>query len=50
MSDGTSVAVSALNNDGSATEFAFPAAEITWLRLTVDSVRGNVGLSEIEVY
>jgi hypothetical protein len=50
MSDGTSLTVGPLNNDGSATEYTFPAVEITWLRLTVDSVRGNVGLSEIEVY
>jgi hypothetical protein len=50
MSDGTSIAVGALNNDGSATEITFTPVEITWLRLTVESVRGNVGLSEIEVF
>ena len=50
LSDGSSFMVGPLNNDGSASEYVFPAVEVTSLRMTVVSVRGNVGLSEIEVF
>ncbi len=43
LSDGSSFSVGPLNNDGSATEYTFPAVAITSLRMTVDSLRGNVG-------
>ncbi|MFZ1987407.1 MAG: PKD domain-containing protein, partial [Desulfatitalea sp.] len=50
MSDGSTLAVGPLNNNGSATEYTFAPVETTSLRMTVNSVRGNVGLSEIEVF
>ena len=50
LSDGSSFTIGSLNNDGSETEFVFVAVEVTSLRMTVDSLRGNVGLSEIEVF
>jgi LmbE family N-acetylglucosaminyl deacetylase len=50
MSDGSTLAVGPLNNNGSATEYTFAPVEVTSLRMTVNTVRGNVGLSEIEVF
>jgi len=50
MSDGSSFTVGPLNNDGSASEYSFSPVEITSLRMIIDSLRGNVGLSEIEVF
>ncbi|WCD92916.1 PIG-L family deacetylase [Microbacterium sp. nov. GSS16] len=53
FSDGSTVAVPALNNDGSATIVAFPARSITSVRFTVDSTSSateNVGLAELEAY
>jgi hypothetical protein len=53
FSDGSTVAVPSLNNDGSATTVTFPAKTTTSLLFTVNSVSastGNVGLSEIQVY
>jgi LmbE family N-acetylglucosaminyl deacetylase/lysophospholipase L1-like esterase len=52
FSDGSSVAVGNLPNDGSALEVTFSARTINWVRFTVDTVSsktGNVGLAEIEV-
>ena len=53
FSDGSSVAIGALNNDGTATELIYPAKVITDLTLTVTGVSStttNVGLAEIQVY
>jgi LmbE family N-acetylglucosaminyl deacetylase/mannose/fructose/N-acetylgalactosamine-specific phosphotransferase system component IIB len=53
FSDGTTVNVPSLNNDGSATTVTFPAVTTTSLLFTVTSVSSttfNVGLAEIEVY
>ena len=53
FSDGSSIVVGPLNNDGTATTYSFPARVITGLRLTVtgvSSTTGSVGLSEIQVY
>lgn len=50
FSDGSALPIGPLNNDGSPTEYTFPAVETTFVRMTVDSVRGNVGLSEIQVF
>ena len=53
FSDGSSVLVPALANDGSVTVVEFAARSVTSLRFTVSSVSGsteNVGLAEIEVY
>ena len=53
FSDGSSVAVGALPNDGSVYEISFAARTIRWVRLRVDTTSastGRVGLSEIEVF
>ena len=53
FSDGSTVNVPTLNNDGSATTVTFPAKTTTSLLFTVTSVSSstqNVGLSEIQVY
>ena len=53
FSDGSSITISALNNDGSATTFTFATKTITSLTLNITSVSpstGNVGLAEIQVY
>jgi uncharacterized repeat protein (TIGR02543 family) len=52
FSDGSSITVGPLNNNGTATTYTFSARVITGLRLTVTGVSGstyNVGLSEIQV-
>ncbi|MFG3398516.1 DUF7402 domain-containing protein [Streptomyces parvus] len=53
FSDGSTVAVPSLNNDGSATVVTFSARVTSSLQLAVTSVSdttGNVGLAEIEAY
>jgi len=53
FSDGSSIKVDALPQDGSAKEITFPAKTVNWVRLTIDSTNPecyNIGLSEIEVY
>ena len=53
FSDGSSVPVGALPNDGTGLSLEFTARTITSVTLTVTSVSAttiNVGLSEIEVY
>jgi uncharacterized repeat protein (TIGR02543 family) len=53
FSDGSSMVVGPLNNNGTATTYSFPARVITGLRMTVTGVSsstGAVGLSEIQVY
>jgi len=53
FSDGSSVAVGALNNDGTAVTVNFSARTVTSLTLTVTGVSStsqNIGLAEIEVY
>jgi hypothetical protein len=53
FSDGTSMSVGALNNDGSAVDISIGGKSIRWVRLIVNSVgsnTANVGLSEFEVY
>ncbi len=53
FSDGSSITISALNNNGSATTFTFAAKTFTSLQLNITSVSAsteNVGLSEIQVY
>ncbi|HKO92902.1 MAG TPA: hypothetical protein VJU61_17220, partial [Polyangiaceae bacterium] len=52
FSDGSSVAVGALSNGGSAVQVSFASRSVTWLRFTVSSVSANtysVGLAELEV-
>jgi LmbE family N-acetylglucosaminyl deacetylase len=51
FSDGSSVSVGALPNDGSPLQIDFASRSVLWVRLTVTSARGsNVGLAEFEVY
>jgi LmbE family N-acetylglucosaminyl deacetylase len=53
FSDGTTVAVPALDNAGKATAVSFPARSTTSLRLTVTTVSGttkNIGLAELQAY
>jgi len=53
FSDGTSITVGPLNNDGSAVTLTFPSKTITSLQFNVTSVSSttkNVGLAEIQVY
>ena len=53
FSDGTSIAVPALANDGSAVTLSFAAKTVTSLQLNITAVSAstrNVGLAEIQVY
>ncbi len=53
FSDGSSVAVGALNNNGTAVTVNFSARTVTSLTLTVTGATGgtsNIGLAEIQVY
>ena len=53
FSDGSSVNVGALNNDGTATAVTFSARTVTSVRLTVASTSAsslNVGLAELQVF
>ena len=51
FSDGSSIPVGTLNNDGSATTFNFTSRTITNLTFTVNNAAGsNIGLSEIQVF
>jgi LmbE family N-acetylglucosaminyl deacetylase len=53
FSDGSSVPVGALNNNGTAVTVNFPARTVRSVRFTVTSVSAstqNVGLAEIQVY
>jgi hypothetical protein len=53
FSDGSTVPVGTLNNDGSATTLSFGTKRVTSLQLNITSVSAttqNVGLAEIQVY
>ncbi len=53
FSDGSSLPVGPLNNNGAATTYSFPAKVITGLKMTVTGVSSstlNIGLAEIQVY
>jgi LmbE family N-acetylglucosaminyl deacetylase len=53
FSDGSTIPVGPLSNNGTAVEYPFPARTVTSLRLDVTQVSattGNVGLAEFEVY
>ena len=53
FSDGSSITVPALANDGSATTLTFAARTVTSLQLNITAVSAatqNIGLSEIQVY
>ena len=53
FSDGSSIPVPALANDGTGVTLSFPAKTVTSLQLTITAVSAttqNIGLSEIQVY
>ncbi len=51
FSDGSSIPVTGIPNDGSAKEITFSPKNVTWVRFQVSGGAGpNVGLSEVEVY
>ena len=53
FSDGSTIAVGQLNNDGTATTVSFDPKKITSVQFKVDSVSSStyeVGLAEFEVY
>jgi hypothetical protein len=51
FSDGSSLTVGALTNNGTGVQLDFPTRNVTWVRMTVTSARGaNVGLAEVELY
>lgn len=53
FSDGSTLQVGPLNNNGTATQYSFAEKIITSLKMTVDQVgrwTSNVGLAEIEVF
>jgi hypothetical protein len=53
FSDGSSIAVGSLANDGSGVTVAFAPRNVTWVRFTVNSVSVgtvNVGLAEFEAW
>ncbi len=51
FSDGSSLSVGALPNDGTGLAVMFSSRTVTWLQFRVDSAVGkNIGLAEIEVF
>ena len=51
FSDGTTLAVGALPNNGKAKIVSFPSKRVTWVRATINKCQGmNIGLAEFEVY
>lgn len=51
FSDGSSVPVASLPNNGAGSQIDFASKSVTWMRLTVTSARGsNIGLAEAEIY
>jgi len=50
FSDGTSIVVGALSNNGAGLTIDFPTKIVSWVRFTVDSVVGEAGLAELEAF
>ncbi|TCS35967.1 Fascin domain-containing protein [Paucimonas lemoignei] len=50
FSDGSSLKVGALPNDGSPLSISFTAKNVTWIKFRVDQATGWIGLSEFEVF
>ena len=50
FSDGSSIQVGALPNDGSPLSINFTARNVSWVKFRVDQATGWIGLSEIEVF
>jgi hypothetical protein len=50
FSDGSSIPVGALPNDGSPLAISFTAKNVTWVKFRVDKATGWIGLAEFEVF
>ncbi|WP_158592144.1 DUF7402 domain-containing protein [Noviherbaspirillum sedimenti] len=50
FSDGSSIQVGALPNDGSPLSVNFSAKNVSWVKFRVDQASGWIGLSEFEVF
>jgi hypothetical protein len=51
FSDGSSISVTGIANDGSLKEITFASKTITWVKFKITGGTGSaVGLSEIEVF
>jgi len=50
FSDGSSIQVGALPNDGSPLSLNFTAKNVTWVKFRVDQANGWIGLSEFEAF
>jgi hypothetical protein len=50
FSDGSSVSVTEIPNNGTAKEVSFPDKNVTWVRFQVTGSSGNNGLSEFQVF
>jgi hypothetical protein len=50
FSDGSSVRVGALPNDGAPLSVSFPSKNVTWVKFRVDQANGWIGLSEFEAF
>jgi len=51
FSDGSSISVGALPNNGTALTVDFPMKSVAWVNFNIDSAAGeNIGLAEIEVF
>jgi hypothetical protein len=50
FSDGSSMDIGPLTNDGSGDEITFPSKIVSWVSLTITEAQGrNIGLAEFEV-
>jgi len=50
FSDGSSITVAALNNNGTANTISFATKNVTWVKFQITSYSGLPGLSEFQVY
>lgn len=50
FSDGSSLPVAALPNNGTGLAVSFPAKNLTWVKFRIDQAMGLVGLAELEAY
>lgn len=50
FSDGSSIQVGALPNEGLPLSVSFPSKNVSWVKFRVDKANGWIGLAEIEVF
>lgn len=50
FSDGSSIQVGALPNDGSPLSIVFATKNVTWIKFRVDQANGWIGLAELEAF